>query len=177
MSAEASFPAPEQAGVAAHTPTHLGRVIFAARWLMAPIYVGLFAVLLLLAAKFIQRFIELVPELLRLPGKEMVLIALQLVDIALVANLVLIVLFAGWEIIIGAFIDARHQFAGITFGVLKHRVMSAIIAIAAVDMLETFLHVNDFTPVDALGQLAIFIGLGITGVLLAWMDRLGGNSH
>jgi uncharacterized protein (TIGR00645 family) len=159
--------------IAERLERNLGRVLLATRWLMAPIYVGLLASVALLAVKFVQKFVAgLRTLLIDTPAQEM-LSVLQLVDIALVANLVLTVVFAGWESVIGPLLaGTRSGFSGIGFGVVKLRLMASIAAIAAIQILETFMHFDPSMTVQALWQLAILLGIGFLGVLLALMDKL-----
>jgi uncharacterized protein (TIGR00645 family) len=155
---------------------NLGRVLFTTRWLMAPIYVGLLASLVLLAVKFIQKLIEAIRGFLPLSATEEMLVVLQLVDIALVANLVLIVMFAGWQTVIGPLLAGRRDgFTGIGFGAVKLRLIGSIAAVASIQILETFMHISEATITQAMWQLAILLGIGIVGVLLALMDRLAGH--
>jgi len=155
---------------------NLGRILLATRWLMAPIYVGLLASVVLLAFKFVQKFAQGLRTLLADSATEEMLGVLQLVDIALVANLVLTVVFAGWESVIGPLLaGTRSGFSGIGFGAVKLRLISSIAAIAAIQILETFMHFDQTMVVQALWQLAILLGIGLLGVLLALMDKLAGT--
>jgi uncharacterized protein (TIGR00645 family) len=155
---------------------NLGRVLLATRWLMAPIYVGLLAAVALLAFKFIQKFIEGLRTLITDSPTEEMLGVLQLVDIALVANLVLTVVFAGWESVIGPLLaGTRSEFSGIGFGIVKLRLIASIAAIAAIQILETFIHFDQTMAAQALWQLAILLGIGVLGVLMALMDKLAGT--
>lgn len=155
---------------------NLGRVLLATRWLMAPIYVGLLASVVLLAFKFLQKFVLSLSTLLSDSATEEMLGVLQLVDIALVANLVLTVVFAGWESVIGPLLaGTRSGFSGIGFGAVKLRLVSSIAAIAAIQILETFIHFDQTMAAQALWQLAILLGIGALGVLLALMDKLAGT--
>lgn len=155
---------------------NLGRVLLATRWLMAPIYVGLLASVVLLAFKFLQKFVLSLSTLLSDSATEEMLGVLQLIDIALVANLVLTVVFAGWESVIGPLLaGTRSGFSGIGFGAVKLRLVSSIAAIAAIQILETFIHFDQTMAAQALWQLAILLGIGALGVLLALMDKLAGT--
>jgi len=155
---------------------NLGRVLLATRWLMAPIYVGLLASVVLLAIKFVQKFALGLRTLLSDSATEEMLSVLQLVDIALVANLVLTVVFAGWESVIGPLLaGTRSGFSGIGFGAVKLRLIASIAAIAAIQILETFMHFDQTMVAQALWQLAILLGIGVVGVLLALMDKLAGT--
>jgi hypothetical protein len=73
---------------------NLGRVMFAARWIVAPIYLGLLVALLLVVVKFVQTLVQTVPGFLALTTEQAIFFILTLVDLSLVANLVVIVMFA-----------------------------------------------------------------------------------
>ena len=75
--------------------------MFAARWIMAPIYLGLLVALVLVVVKFVQKLVEAVPGFLALSSNDAIFLVLTLVDLSLVANLVVIVIFAGWENFVG----------------------------------------------------------------------------
>lgn len=172
------WPAPPLADSPArdHLPHPLGRALFAMRWILVPIYLGLLVALLLLAVKFVQKLIITFETFLSLSSTETMLAILQLVDISLVANLVLIVMFSGWENVIGpGLTDHPTELTNVGFGALKQTLIASIAAIAAIQILETFMHVGADTAVEAMWQLAILIGVGVTGVLLGLMDRLSGG--
>jgi len=156
---------------------NLGRAMFAARWIMAPIYVGLLVALLLIVIKFVEVLIEGIPGFLKLNGNDAVFLVLKLVDLSLIANLIVIVIFAGWENFVGRLLatqgDVRPELlAGLDFSSIKLRLIGSIAAIAAILILETFVHIDEITPVRAGLQLAILLGIGVLGVLLALADRL-----
>lgn len=163
--------------LAARLERNLARALVTTRWLLAPIFVGLLASVILLTVKFVQKFVQAVRNLLEASATDTMLDVLQLVDIALVANLVLIVVFAGWQAVIGPLLSgsARSDFSGIGFGAVKLRLIASVAAVAAISILETFLHVGPNNTTQALWQLAILLGIGVTGVLVALMDRLSGE--
>jgi uncharacterized protein (TIGR00645 family) len=159
---------------------NLGRVLFTTRWVMAPIYLGLLVALGLLAVKFIQQLITAIQQILTTSSTDTILEVLSLVDLTLVANLVVIVLLAGWENFVGRLLAAQSAerpewLSSADFTSVKLRLIASIAAIAAVQMLETFMHINTAPPGQALWQLAILVGVAITGLLLAAMDWLGGS--
>jgi uncharacterized protein (TIGR00645 family) len=78
-----------------------GRFMFTARWIMAPIYLGLLVALALIVVKFVQKLVQAVPTLMQESSNEVIFEVLTLVDLSLVANLIVIVIFAGWENFVG----------------------------------------------------------------------------
>lgn len=158
-----------------------GRVMFAARWIMAPIYLGLLVALVLVVVKFVQKLVLALPGFLALPSEEAIFLILTLIDLSLVANLVVIVMFAGWENFVGRLLtsatgDRPAWMGGLDFATVKLRLIGSIAAIAAITILETFVHIDQVKPAEAAWQLAILLGIGILGVLLALADRLS-ESH
>jgi uncharacterized protein (TIGR00645 family) len=157
----------------------LGRVILATRWLMAPIYVGLLAALVLLAIKFVQKLVALVPDLLEMSGNDTVLAVLGLVDLSLVANLVLIMVLAGWQVfvdpLLGAHLDDQPAWLALDFSAIKLKLIGSVAVIAAIALLESFVHADTLAPATLGWQLGILLAFGVLGVLLALMDRLSNH--
>jgi uncharacterized protein (TIGR00645 family) len=161
---------------------NLGRLLFAARWIMAPIYLGLLVSLLLLAVKFVQKAVSAVSGILTLSTSDTIVTVLTLVDLALVGNLVLIVMLAGWENFVGPLLAIRGtgrpgSLATLDFGAVKLKLIASIVAIVGIQILETFVHIGDVPKQDALLQLGILLGVAVAGVFLALMDRLAAAGH
>jgi uncharacterized protein (TIGR00645 family) len=160
----------------------LERLLFAGRWIMAPIYVGLLVILAVIAIKFVQELAVTVPRILSMHERDLVLFVLSLVDLALLGSLILMVSFAGYE----NFVSKMHSVTGhedrpdwmghIDFSGLKLKLISSIVAISAIHLLRTFLNVGQLAKDDVAWQLAIHLGFVVSGVLLAWMDRLSGST-
>ena len=157
---------------------HIERTIFAVRWLTAPFLLVLVAGLLLLIYKSVVECYEVFLHVRTATGKEVIVGVLNLVDFALMANLVLIVIFSGYENFIRRIDLQEHADwpQGISerdFGGLKLKLLASIVALAAVEGLEWFLDVDKYSDpskfVWAIGfQLTLFVSL----VLLAGAERL-----
>jgi|SRR5215471_4085314 len=162
---------------------YIERAIFVARWLTAPFFLVLLAGIVLLICKSLLECYELFMHLRSAGGKELIVGVLNLVDFALMANLILIVIFSGYENFIHKIDPQEHPDwpAGVSerdFGGLKLKLLGAIAAIAAVEGLEWFLDVEKFSDpskfVWAIGfQLTIFVSL----VLLAGAERLSAGKE
>ena len=119
-------------------------VISISRWLLAPLLVGLVLTLFLLIYRFFADFLDVAVRLRGLSWHELIVGVLNMVDIVLTANLVLIVIFSGYENFLHK-VEARdHEdwpegLTAIDFGALKQRVMGSIAVIAAVDALAWYL--------------------------------------
>lgn len=156
------------------------KTIFASRWLLAPIYLGLAASLLILLIKFAQRTIELFSGVLSTSGSSTIVEVLSLIDLSLMANLVLMVMFAGYENFISKLeLDGHHDkpdwMGRVGFGDLKLRLMASIVAISAIHLLENFMSVEAYSD-RALGwTVGIHLAFIVSAVLLALMDRISGD--
>ena len=158
------------------------RVIFSSRWLLAPIYIGLAAGLLVLLLKFVQHVIELLTHVLTTDSDTTIIGILSLVDIALMGSLVVMVMFAGYENFVSKFdledhADRPSWMGHVDFGDLKLKLMASIVAISAIHVLESFMNVNHLTDRELAWGVGIHMAFVVSGVLLAVMDRLTGKSH
>ena len=158
------------------------RTIFGSRWLLAPFYLGLIFGLAALLAKFAMRVVDLLGHVLSGGGTERTIGSLSLNGLSLVANLVLMVIFAGYESFISR-LDVgeggvRLEWMGqVGFGDLKLKLLASIVAISAIHLLEGFLDAEHESD-RALGWLVgIHMAFVASAVLLALMDRISGRDH
>jgi uncharacterized protein (TIGR00645 family) len=155
----------------------MAAVLLASRWLMAPLYLGLIAVLVVDAIEFFRELIRTVVGISELDADSTILAVLKLVDLVLIGNLILIMITAGigtLSMIQKSEHDAPWmQFMGkIDFSGLKLKVVVALVAIAAVDLLESFVEINSIDKTGLLWQIVILATFVLTGVFLAVMDRI-----
>jgi uncharacterized protein (TIGR00645 family) len=156
---------------------YFAATLLASRWLMAPLYLGLIASLVVILVVFFRGLVNAVGGFADTESGEMILKILKLIDLILLGNLILIILGAGVDSIVSQGTVADHlrrpQWMGKTdFAALKVKVIASIIAIAAVDLLETFFRIETMNKADVLWMISVFMAFVIAGVLLAWMDRL-----
>jgi uncharacterized protein (TIGR00645 family) len=120
------------------------RALFLSRWLLAPFLVGLALTLVLLLVRFFADFYDVAIRLPTLSWHELIVAILNMIDIVLTANLVLTVVFSGYENFLHKVEAQDHEtwpegLTAIDFGALKQRVMGSIAVIAAVDALAWYL--------------------------------------
>jgi len=154
----------------------LAALLYGSRWLLAPCYVGLVAALVGVLVEFFRELVQAVIGFSTMGSSAVILAALKLIDLLLVGNLVLIMLFAGVETLAARRAEAaRPRWMGkLDFGGLKLKVMASIAAIASVHLLETFFDVEAISPLTISWEIAILLVFAVAAVLLAWMDRLAG---
>jgi uncharacterized protein (TIGR00645 family) len=141
--------------------------LIASRWLIAPIYLGLMAVLILLGVEFFEELARTVAELATLDTDSVILAVLRLVNLVLVANLVLIMISAGISRV-----GSVDNFSGLQF-----KAVVLLVAIAAIDLLENFVGIGSANKTDLEWRIAILATFVLTGILLAWMNRLAKEPH
>lgn len=160
----------------------LEAAIFGMRWIMAPVYLALMAVLLLLAWRFFQEFVAAIGAVPGMSVDDLVMLVLTLIDMTLAANLLVIVVMSGYENFVSRLDveghEDRPQWLGhVDFGALKLKLVASIVAISGIHLLKTFLHIHDTPREEVLLQLLVHLGFCLTGVLLAWMDRLSDGAR
>ncbi|HXT78534.1 MAG TPA: TIGR00645 family protein [Acetobacteraceae bacterium] len=157
-------------------------LLFTSRWLLAPIYLGLALGLAVLLIKFGQHAVALLGHALTSDGEETIIGVLALIDLALMGSLVVMVMFAGYENFVSKLDLASHRdkpgwMGHVDFSDLKLKLMASIVAISAIQVLESFMNVAQLSDRELAWSVGIHATFVISGVLLAVMDRLGGKSH
>jgi len=158
------------------------RVLFASRWLLAPMYFGLALSMVVLLVKFAQRAIVLFTDILVTDTNTTIVEVLALVDLSLMANLVIMVMFAGYENFISKMeLEGNHDkpdwMGHVGFGDLKLKLLASIVAIAAIHVLESFMKVANYTDRELAWDVGILLVFVVSGLLLAIMDRIAGDRH
>lgn len=161
-------------------------LIFQSRWVMAPFYLGLIAALFVLLFKFIQELIHFIAITVSATEADIILGVLALIDLSLTANLVLIVVFSGYENFVSKIDPEGHPdwpewMTQIDFSGLKQKLFASIVAISAVQVLKAFMKLGNVTD-SAAGATAdrylfwlvgIHIVFVLSGLALAWTDKIG----
>lgn len=151
--------------------------IFASRWLLAPFYIGLVGAIAILLFKFVKEFIHLLPVVLTGEGGQVMAGVLTLVDVALVANLLIIIIFAGYENFVskintGNSEDRPDWMGHVSFSDLKLKVIGSIVAISGIELLKAFVSIDSYTNDQLAWKVGLHMTFVVSGVLFALMDRL-----
>lgn len=155
----------------------LERTLFASRWLMAPFYLGLVLALVLLLVKFVQEFIVEASHVLEMSGTETILGILTLVDLSLAGNLLIMVIFAGYENFVSKIEieqgDDRLDWMGkVDFSGLKLKLIASIVAISGIHLLKIFMNIGSYEERQVIILIVIHLTFVVSGAILAWMDLL-----
>jgi uncharacterized protein (TIGR00645 family) len=157
------------------------RGLFASRWMRAPMYLGLALALVILVWIFLMelvRFVLLVPVM---TVNDAILGVLALIDLSLAANLLLIVIFSGYENFVSRMDLADHEdrpdWQGkVDFSGLKLKLVASIVAISGIHLLKVFMDVGQYTPDQIRWMVIIHLVFVISGVLLAAMDWIANHA-
>lgn len=168
----------------------LETLIFGSRWLLAPLYLGLVLALGLLLVKFAKEFLHFVPLVFNAEGGEVIIGLLSLIDVVMVGNLIIIIVFAGYENFVSRMDLDNHEdrpdwMGHVGFAELKMKLIGSIVAISGIELLKAFMHVESMTNEQLAWKVGIHMTFVVSGVLFAVMDRItsdkkpahGGGGH
>lgn len=162
--------------------------LFASRWLLAPFYVGLIASIGLLLFVFVKTFLESLGKAAAMHVEEAILTVLTLLDLALAANLILVVILAGYEAFVSKIDTEGHEdrpawMGTTTFSGLKLKLYASIVAISGIQLLKTFmgLGAHPLSGSEMMWMTVIHLAFVVTALLSAVTDyicaRAGKSAH
>lgn len=162
------------------------QALFASRWLMAPMYLGLILSLGMLVVIFVRELAYYLPQVMTMTVEDGILVALTLIDLSLAANLLLIVVFSGYENFVSKLdIDDggdRPDWMGtVDFSGLKLKLIASIVAISGIYLLKKFMEIGQDPwtleqGTEFFWMTIIHLTFVASGVLLAGMDWLSANA-
>ena len=152
------------------------RAIFASRWLLLPLYLGLALSLITISYKFVQTFYDVFHNLNKMDLHETTLEVLYLLDITLLGNLVVIIVFSGYENFVSKIgvaeesVDRPSWMGKVDYSGLKIKLIGSLVAISVIELLRDFMNVEQIVADEETWRIAIHVTFVISGVLFALMD-------
>lgn len=170
---------PRQAGKA---ELALESLIFRGRWLLAPFFVGLLFAVILLLIKFFKQLYLVGVATFTATNQELLVGILTLVDTALLAGLLLIIIFSGYENFVSKLNIDNHEdrpawMGKVGFSGLKMKLISAIVAISAVELLKVFISSSAYTSEELILKVVIHVTFVISGALFALTDFINSKTQ
>jgi len=155
----------------------LERVMYASRWIMAPVFLGMSLVLLVLAIKFFQELYHFLPHILEIDDAQIILKLLTFVDLALVGSLTLIVMFSGYEnfvsrLDIGSEAEKLEWLGTHDYGSLKLKVATSIVAISSIRLWKVFREVQNTENDKMLWYVIIHLTLVSSAFIMGYLDKI-----
>ena len=148
------------------------RLLFASRWLLAPLYLGLSIALLALGVKFFQEAIHVLTHIIELTEA----------DLVLTVSLIVMVMFSGYEnfvsridIVPGG--DTLGWLGKLDSGTLKLKVAASIVAISSIHLLRIFMNAAQIPNDKIMWYVILHLTFVVSALLLGVLDRMSFAGH
>ena len=156
------------------------RILIASRWLLAPLYLGLAGLLVLFCIQFGVELFHLGQKAFVLKEVDLILAALNMIDLALVGGLVVMVMLTGYENFVSrlSIAEAERQIAWLgklDSGTLKLKVSAAIVAISAIELLKNYMRADSVPNDKLMWMIIVHLTFVVSTMLMAVVDRLLSN--
>lgn len=151
--------------------------LYASRWLLAPVFLGLSLALLALSIKFFQELAHLLPLVLEMSESDLVLTILALVDLSLVGSLLVMVMFSGYENFVSEMnikegVEKLSWLGKLDAGSLKLKVAASIVAISSIHLLRVFVNSEQIPDNKLMWYVIIHMTFVVSAVMVAYMDKM-----
>ena len=176
-----SDPAKPAASPHARVESVIERLVFASRWVQAPLYAGLIVAGVLYAIKFLEHLWHMTWDLGNLSETQVMLGVLSLIDITMVANLLTMVVIGGYATFVSKLdldrhVDKPDWLDHINAGTLKVKLAGSLVGVSGIHLLQTFINMEsvmaDGGSVTVLWQVVIHVVFLFSSILLAWTERI-----
>jgi uncharacterized protein (TIGR00645 family) len=153
-----------------------------ARWLLAPVYLGLSLALLALAFKFFQEAIHLIVHVIELKEADLVLIILSLIDMAMVGGLLVMVMMSGYENFVSK-IETDDATDGLSWlgkmdaSTLKLKVAANIVAISSIHLLKVFMNIENIDSEKLTWYVVIHITFVASAFSMGMLEKWTKDAH
>lgn len=153
------------------------KLMYASRWLLAPIYAGLSLALLAIFIKFFQELWHFLPHVFEIAESDLVLTLLSLIDMTLVASLIVIIMFSGYENFVSSLdlSEATEKLDWLgthDYSSLKIKVATSIVAISSIQLLKVFMNIDNINNDKLMWYVIIHLTFVISALLMGYLDKL-----
>jgi uncharacterized protein (TIGR00645 family) len=151
------------------------RIILSSRWILVIFYLGLAASLAVYAVSFGYKFLKVAAGVFDYDEADMILAILGLIDAALVASLIVMVMISGYENFVSRFDEADDEvsFLGkLDSGSLKIKVASSIVAISSIHLLQIFLNATQYENAKLMWLTIMHLAFVASALLLGYLERI-----
>ncbi len=153
------------------------QLIFASRWIQAPLYLGLIVAQAAYVYRFMVELAHLVTKAGSLSESDMVLIILGLIDVVMVANLLIMIIVGGYETFVSRLElddhpDLPEWLSHVNAGVLKVKLATALIGISSIHLLKSFINAANLPDRALMWQVIIHVAFLVSALAVAYTDKL-----
>ncbi|OGV28319.1 MAG: hypothetical protein A3F18_03225 [Legionellales bacterium RIFCSPHIGHO2_12_FULL_37_14] len=155
----------------------MSRFIFSGRWLQAPLYFGLLLVLSVYVYRFSVELFHLITHIANATNTDIMLGALDLVDVVMIANLLIMVTLGGYETFVSRLEiddhpDQPEWLDHLDAGAMKVKLALSLIGISSIHLLRTFIDPDKQTQSAVMWQVIIHLTLLVSALAIAYTNRL-----
>ncbi|MFV0372249.1 MAG: TIGR00645 family protein [Azonexus sp.] len=162
------------------TTKNLENLIFASRWIQAPLYIGLIVAQIVYCWLFMVELSHLVHNAFdssHFSETEVMLVVLGLIDVVMIANLLVMVIVGGYETFVSRLDlddhpDQPEWLSHVNAGVLKIKLATAIIGISSIHLLKSFINAGNVSEHTLKWQVAIHIVFLLSALAMAVVDKI-----
>jgi len=168
-------------GIASFLEDLLERLIFGSRWILAIFYLVLVLAQVALAGKFLQHSAHLAHSFWSMSETEFVMGMLSMIDMTLMANLMILVIFSGYENFVSVIGVAQRSpdrpkwMGDVDFGGLKLKLIGSLVALSSLNLLGAFYNLETKEDKEITWMLIIHVTFVVTGVLFAFSEKIAGH--
>ena len=158
------------------------KLIFASRWLQAPLYAGLIVGGVLYAYKFLIELIHLCATINEITETALMLGVLTLVDITMVANLIIMVIIGGYTTFVSRLDIDKHEdkpewLQKIDAGTLKIKLAGSLVGVSGIHLLQVFININNHESEHVMWMIIIHVVFLLSSIMLAYSEKLLHQKH
>ena len=152
-------------------------IVFASRWIQAPLYGGLIVAELLYAYKFLVELWEMIRHIDQQHETVFMLGILGLIDVTMVANLLTMVIIGGYATFVSKLdledhADRPDWLTHIDPGTIKIKLAASLIGISSIHLLKSFVDIENENPEHIKWKIFIHLTFLGSAILLAWTDKI-----
>lgn len=152
------------------------RIILSARWILVVFYLGLAVALAIYAVSFLYKLAKVSVEVFAFDEAQMILAMLGLIDAALVASLIVMVMISGYENFVSRFDGSDNGeiswLGKLDAGSLKIKVASSIVAISSIHLLQIFLNTQQYTASQLMWATLMHLAFVVSALLLGFLEQI-----
>ena len=158
------------------------KIIFASRWLQAPLYAGLIVGGVLYAYKFLIELIHLCATINEITETALMLGVLTLVDITMVANLIIMVIIGGYSTFVSRMnidkhVDKPEWLQKIDAGTLKIKLAGSLVGVSGIHLLLVFINIKNHESEHVMWMVIIHVVFLLSSIMLAYSEKLLHQKH
>ena len=159
------------------------KLFYSARWILAPLFLGLSLALLALALKFFQEVWHVLPHVFELSESDLILSLLSMVDMGLVGGLIVMVMYSSYENFVSGLDLDEHDSERLGWlgkmdaGSLKNKVAASIVAISSIHLLRIFMNISTIENDKLLWYVIVHLTFVLSALVMCWIDLLTRKAH